>query len=74
MYSLYKAAETPFNWHKPLFDYAKEIGITIFSSPFDETAVDLLENLTSLLAHLIKLEEDEVITKDGEEYIWNDAI
>ena len=47
LYSLYKAAETPFNWHKPLFDFAKEIGITIFSSPFDETAVDLLENLNT---------------------------
>ena len=45
LYSLYKWAETPYEWHKPLFDYAKEIGITIFSSPFDKTAVDLLENL-----------------------------
>jgi N-acetylneuraminate synthase len=45
LYSLYKEAETPYEWHKPLFDYAKEIGITIFSSPFDFTAVDLLEEL-----------------------------
>jgi len=45
LYSLYKWAETPYEWHKPLFDYAKEIGITIFSSPFDKTAVDLLEDL-----------------------------
>ena len=45
LYSLYKLAETPYEWHKPLFDYAKEIGITIFSTPFDETAVDLLEDL-----------------------------
>ncbi len=47
LYSLYKLAETPYDWHKPLFDYAQEIGITIFSSPFDETAVDLLENLNT---------------------------
>ena len=45
LYSLYKWAETPYDWHKPLFDYAKEVGITIFSSPFDETAVDLLQSL-----------------------------
>ena len=47
LYSLYKLAETPYDWHKPLFNYAKEIGITIFSSPFDETAVDLLEDLNA---------------------------
>ncbi len=45
LYELYKEAQTPYEWHKPLFDYAKEIGITIFSTPFDETAVDLLEEL-----------------------------
>lgn len=45
LYDLYKEAQTPYEWHKPLFDYAKKIGITIFSTPFDETAVDLLEEL-----------------------------
>jgi N-acetylneuraminate synthase len=47
LYDLYKWAETPFEWHKELFDYARKIGITIFSTPFDETAVDLLENLNT---------------------------
>ena len=45
LYNLYKEAHTPYGWHKPLFDYAKKLGITIFSTPFDETAVDLLEDL-----------------------------
>lgn len=47
LYDLYKWAETPFEWHKEIFDYAKKIGITLFSTPFDETAVDLLEDLNA---------------------------
>jgi pseudaminic acid synthase len=45
LYDLYGEAYTPWSWHKPLFEYSKKIGITIFSSPFDNTAVDLLEDL-----------------------------
>ena len=45
LFDLYKWAETPFEWHQEIFDYAKSIGITIFSTPFDESAVDLLEQL-----------------------------
>jgi pseudaminic acid synthase len=45
LYDLYKWAETPFEWHKAIFDYAASIGITLFSTPFDESAVDLLESL-----------------------------
>lgn len=47
LYQLYQEAFTPWDWHKPLFDYAKKIGITMFSSPFDTTAVDLLEELNT---------------------------
>lgn len=47
LYELYKDAHMPWKWHKPLFDKAKELGITIFSSPFDFTAVDLLEDLNA---------------------------
>lgn len=45
LYDLYQEAHMPWEWHKTLFEYAKKVGITIFSSPFDNTAVDLLENL-----------------------------
>ncbi|MDC6455601.1 pseudaminic acid synthase [Candidatus Pseudothioglobus singularis] len=45
LYDLYKKAETPFEWHKTMFDFARKVDITCFSTPFDETAVDLLEDL-----------------------------
>ncbi|WP_316346923.1 pseudaminic acid synthase [Desulfuromonas acetoxidans] len=47
LYRLYEEAQMPWEWHAPLFEYARKIGITIFSSPFDTTAVDLLEDLNT---------------------------
>ena len=44
LYELYEEAHMPWEWHKPLFERAKKVGIPIFSSPFDTTAVDLLED------------------------------
>jgi pseudaminic acid synthase len=45
LYELYKWAHTPWDWHVTLFEHAHKLGITLFSSPFDTTAVDLLEKL-----------------------------
>ena len=45
LYELYKWAETPYEWHEAMFDHARKRGITVFSTPFDESAVDLLEAL-----------------------------
>ena len=45
LWDLYAKAQTPFEWHKELFDYARKLKIICFSTPFDESAVDLLETL-----------------------------
>ncbi len=45
LWKLYNEAKTPLDWHKTLFRFAKKIGIKIFSTPFDESAVDFLEKL-----------------------------
>jgi pseudaminic acid synthase len=47
LYDLYKWAETPYEWHEEMFSFAASIGLTIFSTPFDNTAVDLLESLNT---------------------------
>lgn len=45
LYKLYGEAYTPWEWHKPIFDRARELGVIAFSTPFDDTAVDFLESL-----------------------------
>jgi N-acetylneuraminate synthase len=47
LYQLYEEAHMPWEWHAPLFEHARSVGITLFSSPFDSTAVDLLEDLNA---------------------------
>ena len=45
LHDLYNIAHTPWDWHKPIFDHAKKLGLICFSTPFDETAVEFLEKL-----------------------------
>lgn len=45
LYKLYGEAYTPWEWHKPIFDHARRLGVIPFSTPFDDTAVDFLESL-----------------------------
>jgi len=45
LYKLYQQAYTPWEWHKPIFDRCRELGLIAFSTPFDDTAVDFLESL-----------------------------
>ena len=47
LYDLYKQGSMPWEWHKELFKEADKVGIDIFSSPFDESAVELLESLNT---------------------------
>ncbi len=47
LYHLYQEAHTPWEWHQPIFDYARELGLVAFSTPFDDTSVDFLESLNA---------------------------
>ncbi len=60
LWDLYNKAQTPLHWHKELFDYAKKIGITIFSTPFDETAVEFLEKLNCPIYKVASFEMTDI--------------
>lgn len=60
LYELYQEAHTPWEWHKPIFDRCKELGLICFSTPFDETAVDFLEKLNVPCYKIASFENTDV--------------
>ena len=60
LWDLYEKAKTPFEWHEELFSYAKKLKITCFSTPFDESAVELLENLNCPFYKLASFEINHI--------------
>lgn len=60
LFQLYEEAMTPWHWHKELFEHANELGMEAFSSPFDRTAVDFLENLNCPVYKIASMETSDV--------------
>jgi len=67
LYDLYKQAATPWEWHEPLFDRARKHGLEVFSTPFDATAVDFLEELGAPLYKIASFEmvDHELVRRIG---------
>ena len=60
LHDLYKEAYTPWEWHKPIFEYAIKKGLIVFSTPFDETAVEFLESLNVPLYKIASFENTDL--------------
>ncbi|MGP7818522.1 pseudaminic acid synthase [Niallia sp. 01092] len=60
LYKLYQQAYTPWDWHEPIFERCRELGIIPFSTPFDETAVDFLESLNVPMYKIASFENNDL--------------
>ena len=63
LWNLYKGAQTPWDWHKSIFDRCQELGIIGFSTPFDATAVDFLESLNVPCYKIASFENTDLLLK-----------
>jgi pseudaminic acid synthase len=60
LYSVYQEAHTPFEWHSELFEFARNLGVKLFSTPFDLSAVELLEKINTPLYKIASLESGDI--------------
>ena len=60
LYDLYREAHTPWDWHKPIFERARKLGMVPLSTPFDDTAVDFLESLDSTVYKIASFENTDL--------------